>query len=478
MKIRKGKLIRALAPGALGDEWERIAIVGSQNSGKSIFLTSLICQLKNQSKMEGMDFSYVGKLTPHGVKEFEEFPFERIRAELQDNQNWPGKTSDSYIYRCEFKTQHEGKKPKKHKLEFLDFPGERIADVGMYEKTYANWSSQMIKFLQSSPKIRALADEYLSLLRENEPDMGRLKDSYKVFMARSYVECYSRQVSPSTFILDTKGSKPSGRKKPGAWAAERFSGLGSESEFVPLPENLKKTEFYENCKKAYKRYQKEVVNPLYRWLLDADQMYVLVDILGILESGIQQYNDSYEIYSRILELCEKRKDGKRNNWLALGLLKLARLKRVGLIVPKCDLVGTEEDINNMKALTQDMLKIGLANLGSNTGCGIFPCSAIRSTKREDSKIQSGTTDAHSKVFGRHVFDENGNLIQPENVEECWATVSRVPSAKHLSDKFQAGDYQFAEVYPNVPGRANQAPEQLNLGHILRFMLFGERKVSK
>ena len=64
MKLRKGSIIRTVS-----SDWKRIAIVGTQKSGKTVFLTSVIWLLKEYDRdlEEIKDFEYQSTLDFKGI---------------------------------------------------------------------------------------------------------------------------------------------------------------------------------------------------------------------------------------------------------------------------------------------------------------------------------------------------------------------------------------------------------------------------
>lgn len=137
---------------------KRIAVTGIANSGKTVFLTSLLWQLH--------EFADANFFLGNGVKitEFREvrrnstFPFYKFQDAMAKQGEWPRKTKDVHQYVGEFKRSDRS---RKQRMEFLDFPGERIADAAIagYDD-FGDWSDHMFDHFDSDSVYREAAHEY------------------------------------------------------------------------------------------------------------------------------------------------------------------------------------------------------------------------------------------------------------------------------------------------------------------------------
>src|SRR5690606_39077421 len=138
-----------------------IAITGLAGSGKTVFLTTLINHLKHHEQsrfhlaaapmgIPGVNRGRQQKV-PFAIKQFREDACDpklgmfnhSIYARAMQSGCWPQKTVDVSAYNCHFSTDHHW---LNYQLEFLDWPGERVADVVMYNRSYADWSDRLLEY--------------------------------------------------------------------------------------------------------------------------------------------------------------------------------------------------------------------------------------------------------------------------------------------------------------------------------------------
>lgn len=131
----------------------KIGIVGLGNSGKTVLLTSLIDQIKND-RLSGITINDFKKETVQ-KKIGKEFPHEHYRRRLSYRE-WPEKTGKPLHYRCSFYREDfaDGKMPLD--LEFFDVPGERVADVAIVGNSFGKWSHIILDQLEN---VAGMKDE-------------------------------------------------------------------------------------------------------------------------------------------------------------------------------------------------------------------------------------------------------------------------------------------------------------------------------
>ncbi len=131
----------------------RIGVIGLQGSGKTVLLTSLINHLMHHDPRRFPLGDGTVEVT-HFVQElpdpgWDQFPYAKARRSL-GQAAWPEKTLETSQYKCSFRWS--GKQPLGG-LTFYDLPGERFADLFMYENDYANWSSESLQELGASAQF-------------------------------------------------------------------------------------------------------------------------------------------------------------------------------------------------------------------------------------------------------------------------------------------------------------------------------------
>jgi predicted YcjX-like family ATPase len=350
-------------------------------------------------------------------------------------------------------------------LELVDFPGERVADFLMAGRDYQAWSDLLLSHIQLDPAYGELAREFFAELAKASGDELRLLKAYKLFLGRALRRHYCRVVSPSHFLLDGYGHRPEAGGTPETWACERFCGRGPGEEFAPLSQEMRSRspELTRRFAGHYREYRQKVVEPLLDWLADADQLLLFLDIPGILMGGPSMYNDELMVVQRVLELCERRGGSWRDIWqvglVGWLLFRPSRIRRVGVVATKADLVATNRDVDHLENLAREMTYKRLRGL-KLAGYEFFSCAAAASTKRSDNRRPSLT--------GRLVFDEAGRLLPRELSQPVEFAPSRVPERWPRDDEW--GEFSFPEVYPQFSSRRDAPPRQEGLDRILRFIL--------
>ncbi len=149
------------------------------------------------------------------------FPFEQFRSLMATKgSSWPVKTKHDHRYVCTFSRSD---RRRKQQLDFFDFPGERIADVGIALRPISRrWSRYMLDELAKDSTrgdaIKAYEHELEAILSgSDKPSQNdtvkpqqRLRQvvrSYWRLLARFALNCRFL-VSPSEFMLSRQGDVP------------------------------------------------------------------------------------------------------------------------------------------------------------------------------------------------------------------------------------------------------------------------------
>jgi|GEM_PF-5693750 len=92
-------------------------------------------------------------------------------------------------------------------IHFLDFPGERGADITMFNKSYDEWSDSMLKNMLETPCKTAVAEPFLSTIKSTAPQPVAVIAAWKLCLARLFLSCHTI-ITPSTFVVDNEGKTP------------------------------------------------------------------------------------------------------------------------------------------------------------------------------------------------------------------------------------------------------------------------------
>ncbi len=445
------------------DSREKIAVTGIAGGGKTVFLSSLIAQL---AEFDSADFNPGSSLKIHNFRElpinsnkWKKFKFDNYR-ECLSRGLWPEKTVASAKYICEYSRsdwEHSFSLNRfcSQSLEFFDFPGERIADgaIAAY-KNYSDWSEHILEHFQEHHEYKVHLKEYIqSISSTDKPELPIILSAYKILMAH-LISDYKPLVTPSTFLLDTSG-KVARNTTVDEIAATRNCGLDSTSEFAPVPANIleKNPEMLTALRKAYTEYRNKIALPLFKEILSADTLVILIDIPSLLAGGVDRYNDNRQI---LLDLFESiRPDSVLSRILQqlIGIFT-GKLQRVAFVATKMDMVdSTDIENGKLRGLLKLMTQRARRTL-PDIQFSWFTCSACYSTRKSDKPHH---------LIGR---------LYLNNPAKEWVEYP-VPKLPDLwPESWDYNDYPFYSILPNAPRNMQIPPNHSGLDRIFNFITGG------
>lgn len=441
----------------------RVGVVGLYNSGKTVFLTSLINHIQDHDAdrfpmgSRDMRVRRFTKLPPD--QGWTEFNFAGNRDSLVHKGKWPAKTRDRYQFACRF--ERSDWTFSDCLLKLYDLPGERIADAAMGGRSYAEWSDHILGVIRDDTAYRSCCAPFLDLVGNPDATETDLVAAYKVSLA-NLILSYNPLVSPSTFLFDLDG-KLAAPDTPEKLAAARSTGLGPESQFVPLPAPLRGTPFGNVFASRFDTYRDTVVMPFLEALKACHSLIVLVDVTMLLAGGVGMYDDTRQILRDLFRVLDPGETvlGTVGRHLAKVFLphelRPGWITRVAFVAPKLDLVHPADRDRMLTLLKRLGAKLAEHPEGLRTE--FFNCSAVVSTKP-----LPGEANGRSLV-GVPLRAADGRKIPPGPEQRF--TPSAVPDDWPLS--WGPGEYAFPEVYPQVPMRKDCPPEQINLDRVLNFV---------
>ncbi len=431
----------------------KIAITGIAGGGKTVFLSSLLWQL---AEFDDADFYPGSQVKISGWRELsskgslgEVFPFDKYRDALARSHKWPDKTTDCYRFSCEYKRSDW--KRFSQRLDFFDFPGERIADAAIAAyKDYGDWSDHILKHFESNSDYNAALLGYKQVLEAGNLDEAKLLSAYRKALA-CLILGYKPLISPSVFLLDTNGdsARPATEE---ALASARLCGLDEESQFAPLPEAVRgaNPELAKKMARNYKLYRKQIALPLYEELADSQSLIILIDIPSLLAGGVGRYNDNRQIVLDLIDAV------RTDTSIGKRLKKLLRfwsgsLKRIAFVATKADLVlpGDLQNGNLMSLLRQ--MNTRAKNLLPDIEMKWFVCSACRSTSQGN---------AENTLIGKPIYNN------PDR-KDMEFEVTALPEA--WPDNWMAGEYKYYSVYPETSQNIQIPPKHIGLDRVFEFV---------
>ena len=459
-----GDSVRNAMPSGFMTRRRRIAITGLANTGKTVFLTTLLNHLNHH---EPSDFPIFSETKQLPVKQFtEEQPTDDIDkfdygnfSQAMRTGRWPHKTVDVSAYCCRFKTDHHW---RTHQVEFLDWPGERVADAVMYKRDYAEWSDYLLKWWDEDDYRQHVSPYFLAVQQSGFTEESILQ-GYRLALARLILH-HNPLISPSCFLVGHDGIRLRGTSAE-QLASVGLVGLNREAQFAPLPKEIRHSHpvLATKFEERYRQYRTQVVCHLFNAVQSCNRLIVLLDIPDILASGHGRLNDNYEMVYELIKALEPPSSKATRiikgiwhavapaSWMWMGVEKIA------FVATKADLVAGEENRNNLRLLMQQMLR-DIQNRIPAVKIECFVASPVKST---------GQPADGSFLTGKLMCDERGNRLSPDAPERTFKP-SPVPS--RWPERWSNGQYSFPPVYPAIPMGKFMLPRHIGLDKVFQFIL--------
>lgn len=311
----------------LGDPVIRLGVTGLSRAGKTVFITSLVANLMDRGRMTALRAAADGSikaawLQPQPDDTVPRFDIERYLAALTGPEPfWPDGTRHISELRLSFRVQPRGilggwRKPQTVHLDIVDYPGEWLLDLRLMERSYDEWSAEVLERMPGRPG----AEGYLAALAST--DLGASLDEQAAQgLAAAYTEHLHAardagwsDCTPGRFLL------------PGEMA-------GSPAlTFAPLPPVEGKSPLRREFARRYEAYKSRIVKPFFRdHFSRIDRQVVLVDVLGAIHAGPPALEDLRRTMADILSAFNPGRTG----WLA-QMLGLRRVERILFAATKAD----------------------------------------------------------------------------------------------------------------------------------------------
>jgi predicted YcjX-like family ATPase len=458
-------VLDALVPTGFLTRRRRIAITGLAHTGKTVFLTTLISHLKYHDPSTFCAFKDKNDVAVKGFAEVElndgigEFDY-ASHAKAMKTGRWPRKTVDVSACACRFSADRDWLLD--YKVEFLDWPGERVADGVMYSRDYAKWSDHLLNFWEVGESN--FGRKYLAATQSKSLSEKTTLAEYRLALGH-LVLGYNPLISPSCFALDVDGNKLPRGKSAEELAVIGKAGLRDDSQFAPLPKAAR--ERYPNLtaifSQRYTEYRDQIVCRLFDRVQRCNRLVVLVDIPTILAAGPGMLNDNVDVIEEMLKGLQMNAGKAKTilkrvfnaiapaDWMWTGIEKIA------FVATKVDLVAGQENRNNLLALLRQMVWDIVKGI-EGVEIQFFVASPVCSTQAPPDG---------SFLKGKPLFDEQGNR-RPPDAPEMTFTSSPVPDK--WPENWSSGQFGFPAVYPSIPQGKFQLPKHIGLDDIFRFVL--------
>ena len=307
----------------------RLGVTGLARSGKTVFITSLVANLLDRGRMPHLRAAADGRvrsayLQPQPDDTVPRFDFERSLAALTGPEpHWPEPTRAISELRLSMRVQPSGilggvSGLRTVHLDIVDYPGEWLLDLGLMERSYEQWSEDVLTRIERRPSAEpflaaARAADRAAPLEEARAQAlaATYTEALGAFRAAGYSDC-----TPGRFLMpgEMEGSPAlTFAPLPGEGRAPRGS-LGREFE------------------RRYEAYKARVVRPFFRdHFARIDRQVVLVDALGAIHHGPRAVED---LRLAMTDLLGAFRPG-RSAWLT-ALLTGRRVERILFAASKAD----------------------------------------------------------------------------------------------------------------------------------------------
>ncbi len=332
------------------DRTLRLAVTGLRNSGKTVFITTLVHHLLDGRELPFLASAHEerllgARLLARRSGDLPPFPFAAARAALAEpTPHWPEPTAALSALRLEIRFAVKGllrRRLGEHRsliVEIIDYPGEWLLDLPLLEQSYAEWSAAVLRAAEAAPRAE-LAHDFRDLIATLDPtrppaaeQVSRAVALYKDYLRRAQRDAGLSLLQPGHFTM------------PGDLA-------GSELlEFCPLPPGDAPAASLASLMTArYRRYLNQVVKPFYReYFSRFDRQIVLVDLLGTLNRGPVCFADMQAALEVVLKSFRYGQSG------LLARLFRPRIERLLFAATKADHVAHNQH-HNLRVLLERMV---------------------------------------------------------------------------------------------------------------------------
>ena len=212
--------------GALFEPVIRLGVTGLARSGKTVFITSLVANLLDRGRMQGLLAERDGRieaayLQPQPDDTVPRFDYEtHLSALTGQTPHWPDSTRAISELRLSLRVRPSGllsgiQGPRVIHLDIVDYPGEWLLDLTLLDKSFDTWSNDAMRLAQKDDR-KDLAVEwltYLETLKEEPEDTDEAAQNGAAIFTKYLAACRTEEralsmLPPGRFLMpgDMAGS--------------------------------------------------------------------------------------------------------------------------------------------------------------------------------------------------------------------------------------------------------------------------------
>lgn len=447
--------------GALFDPVIRLGVTGLSRAGKTVFITGLVANLLDRGRMPQLRAVAEGRLQavhlqPQPDMTLPRFAFEdHLAAMMGDDPHWPESTRAVSELRLSFRVQPTGFLSgltglRTLHLDIVDYPGEWLLDLGLMEKSYAQWSEDTLDRIAKrteAASFMATARAEDGALAFDEPRAQGLAQSFTAYLTAARAAGWS-DCTPGRFLL------------PGDLAGSPVLTFAP----LPRPATVPRGSLWREMERRFDAYKRQVVQPFFRdHFARIDRQVVLADVLGAIHQGPRAVEDLRRTMADVLSAFRP----GRNGWLT-GILGGRRVERILFAATKADHLHHSQH-PQLTAITEALLRDAKnrADFAGALTAGMS-LAGLRATVEEDITRDGVTLPC---VRGRLATGKSGAMYPGRLPDDPARLLS---PARQGADQWLDAEFGLMGFLPaRMALKPGDGPPHIRLDRAAEF-LFGDR----
>lgn len=443
------------------DQTVRLAVTGLNQSGKTVFITSLVHQLLQARHNTDLPFFEVtnnnrlagSKIMLQPDVDISTFRYDQfIQSLTHQSPTWPTRTEELSEIRLALRFQPTGLLKSRFSdantlyLDIIDYPGEWLLDLPMLELSFETWSAQTLQLCEQEPRLALSAEwrSYLQSINVNETtDETQLRQASALF---------------TTFLQQCKTEEHGlSYLQPGRFTVPGELQGTPLLAFCPLPvnstENPRAESFYAIMASRFEAYKEKVVRRFYMDHFSRfDRQIVLIDMLKALNRGPENFSDMRTALESILQNFRYGPSGLINR------LFWPKIDKLLFVATKVDHVAANQHHNLERLLNR------LINKPANDA--IFQGVEVKTMALSSVTCTETVVREHD---GRRLSFVRGTPKGGE--EEIMLFPGEIPESLPRAEDWDANRFNFMEFEPPQISDSEAASlPHIRMDQVLQFLL--------
>ncbi|GHE03527.1 hypothetical protein U879_00910 [Defluviimonas sp. 20V17] len=440
----------------------RLGVTGLSRAGKTVFITALVANLMDRGRMPQLHAARSGAirtayLQPQPDDTVPRFEYEAHLAALTgEAPHWPASTRAVSELRLSFRVQPSGllgavSGLRTVHLDIIDYPGEWLLDLTLMNKSFAQWSADVLERLPARPGGGAYlgqVDATTGAAPHDETGARALAAAFTAHLLAAREAGFS-DCTPGRFLL------------PGDLAGSPVVTFAP----LPAPEKTPRGSLWREFERRFEAYKREVVRPFFRnHFARIDRQVVLIDALGAIHAGPRAVEDMRRVLADILTAFRP----GRARWLA-DIVLGKRIDRILFAATKADHLHHSQH-GRLAAIMEALVREARDRADfSGARTAAMAIASLRATVEAQISHEGATLDCVKGVLagtGRVAAMYPGEL--PEDPARL------LSPARQGAERWLEGDYAvegFAPARLNL--KPGEGPPHIRLDRAAEFLI-GDR----